>query len=103
MAVVTKADYLERLNELLGDRVDDESLSVLEDFSDTYDDLSARIGEDWKERYEENDRMWREKYRKRFESGSETFATNTAENKTVVLEGQETVEDVTFDDIFKEV
>lgn len=103
MAVLTRDDYIARLNRLIGDKTDDESIGVLEDFSDTYDDLYARIGEDWKARYEENDNMWREKYRKRFESGSETPATNTTDNTTVVAEEQETVEDVTFDDIFKEV
>lgn len=98
MAVLTRDDYIARLNRLIGDKTDDESIRDLEDFSDTYDGLS-----DWKARYEENDNMWREKYRKRFESGSESSATNTTGDTTVVAEEQAAVEDVTFDDIFKEV
>lgn len=64
MAVRTKEELLEAVRAVIGEGVDDKSLSILEDVSDTMDILSG--AEDWKKKYEDNDREWREKYRQRF-------------------------------------
>ena len=60
MSVLNKDEFNEKLKGLIGDRDDDESLSIIEDFNDTFDSFSESTDtEDWKSKYEENDKMWR--------------------------------------------
>lgn len=71
MAVKSKIEILEAINQIIGDSSDDASLSIIEDITDTYDDMQSRIDTngDWKTKYEENDADWRKKYKERFMSG----------------------------------
>lgn len=71
MAVKTREELIESINTLIGEDASDDSLAILEDFTDTYNDLSEKASDNtkWKEKYEENDSEWREKYRKRFLEG----------------------------------
>lgn len=71
MAVKTREELIESINTLIGEDTSDDSLAILEDFTDTYNDLSEKASDNtkWKEKYEENDSEWREKYRKRFLEG----------------------------------
>ena len=67
MAVLSKDEFNSKLQSLIGDRNDDESLEIIEDFNDTFDSFSETSDtEEWKQKYEENDKMWRDKYKKRF-------------------------------------
>ena len=79
MAVRDRAFLDELIKTHIGEKTDDETLKLLEDYSDTLDDYEKRIsgdGTDWKAKYEENDKAWREKYQARF------F------NKEVISEGE---------------
>lgn len=69
MAVRNKEEILEAIKTRVGEQIDDETISFLEDVSDTFTDLETRAnggGEDWKTKYEENDKSWRERYTNRF-------------------------------------
>ena len=95
MAIVTKEDFIRRMNEKLGEDNSDEVLALIEDFSDTYDSLNVTDTEDWKAKYEENDKAWREKYRNRF--------MNTDEQKEFEEEiKKENKKDMSFESLFDE-
>ena len=49
----------------IGDRTDDEAISILE----TINDDGIEDGEDWHQRYLDNDKEWRERYTARFKDG----------------------------------
>lgn len=88
---LSKEELIEKVKAYVGDRTDDETISLIEDISDSMD--VAVDGEDWKEKYEELDNQWREKYIARFSQPSET--------KDDELE-VETTETNSFDDLFEE-
>lgn len=73
MAIVSKEELLASIKKLVGENSDDESLKLLEDFSDTFDDLKTRTSDttDWEKKFKENDEAWRQKYRDRFFGGGE--------------------------------
>ena len=68
MAVKTKADILDSLKTLIGDKTDDDSLNFISDVSDTLDDFENKTKDntDWEQKYKENDESWRKKYKERF-------------------------------------
>lgn len=92
MAILTREEYLQRLNNMIGDDTSDDSLSLIEDMTDTYDNLVNENTTNWKEKYENNDKEWREKYRKRFFSGKPEEDEIEEIEKPKVL---------TFEDLFK--
>jgi hypothetical protein len=49
----------------VGDRTDDEAISILE----TINDDGIEDGEDWHQKYVDNDKEWRERYTARFKEG----------------------------------
>ena len=49
----------------VGDRTDDEAISILE----TINDDGIEDGEDWYQKYIDNDKEWRERYTARFKEG----------------------------------
>lgn len=53
------------LLEFVGDRTDDEAISILE----TINDDGIDDGEDWHQKYVDNDKEWRERYTARFKEG----------------------------------
>lgn len=72
MAVVEKESIMTRLNALIGDRTDDEALSIVEDISDTIDSASGTgmvTEEEADRRVAEKEEEWRKKYKERFFSG----------------------------------
>lgn len=97
MAVVEKESIMTRLNELIGDRTDDEALSIVEDVSDTIDSSSG-VGmvteEEANRRVAEKEAEWRKKYKERFFSGEE--GEKTPENKEPEAPEK-------YDDLFEEV
>ena len=58
MAVLTREDYLERLNTLVGEDNSDEALQIIEDFTDTFDNLGTQNdnndNENWKQHGDRN-------------------------------------------------
>lgn len=55
----------------VGDRTDDEAISILE----TINDDGIDDGEDWHQKYVDNDKEWRERYTARFKEGGATQPT----------------------------
>lgn len=49
----------------VGDRTDDEAISILE----TINDDGIDDGEDWHQKHDDNDKEWRERYTARFKEG----------------------------------
>ena len=96
MAVLSKEDFLSRINERIGEDNSDEAISFMEDMSDTYNDMASKITDstDWKKKYEENDKAWRNKYKERF--------TSSSSNNEDDLGGEDDEpKPKTFDDLFK--
>lgn len=85
--ILSRDDYFKRINEIVGERTDEESIKFIEDMSDTYSDMEHHItdsGEDWEKKYHELDKAWREKYKNRFFTGTSrviTGETETGERK----------------------
>lgn len=55
----------------VGDRTDDEAISILETINDD--------GEDWYQKYIDNDKEWRERYAARFKEGGVPHSTTPPE------------------------
>ena len=87
---LSKEELLEKVKAYVGDRTDDETISLIEDISDS---MEVTYDEKWKEKYEELDNQWREKYIARFSEPSMV--------KDDVIE-PEPLETNTFDDLFEE-
>lgn len=103
MAVLTREDYLERLNTLVGEDNSDESLQIIEDFTDTFDNLGTQNdnndNENWKQKYEELDATWRQKYRDRF-MNSQTTEEDVIEDQEDNVESDGEMKE--YDELFEE-
>lgn len=103
MAVLTREDYLERLNTLVGEDNSDEALQIIEDFTDTFDNLGTQNdnndNENWKQKYEELDATWRQKYRDRF-MNSQTTEEDVIEEQEDNVESDGELKE--YDDLFEE-
>ena len=63
MAKLSKDELIEKVKKYIGDRIDDETIEIIEDITDSIESSDA---DEWKRKYEENDKMWRDKYVSRF-------------------------------------
>lgn len=103
MAVLTREDYLERLNTLVGEDNSDEALQIIEDFTDTFDNLGTQNdnndNENWKQKYEELDATWRQKYRDRF-MNSQTTEEDVIEDQEDNVESDGEMKE--YDELFEE-
>lgn len=103
MAVLTREDYLERLNTLVGEDNSDEALQIIEDFTDTFDNLGTQNdnndNENWKQKYEELDATWRKKYRDRF-MNSQTTEDDVIEEQEDNVESDGEIKE--YDELFEE-
>ena len=84
MAVLSREEILNRVQSIVGENTDDDSLSFVEDITDTLTDMENRAnggGEDWKKKFEDNDAEWRRKYKERFFSGSSKEEEEEEEEK----------------------
>lgn len=88
---LSKEELIEKVKAYVGDRTDDETISLIEDISDSMEVSDG--GENWKEKYEELDNEWREKYIARFSEPS------TDEEDELEVE---TTESNSFEDLFEE-
>ena len=102
MAVLTREDFLKRIQGRIGEDTSDEAIQFIEDMTDTFDDLVGKSNdkEDWKSKYEENDKAWKKKYTERFFSGESTSPLDVKQEQSedVKDDGEET----TFEDLFTE-
>lgn len=103
MAVLSHDDFMNAVRGLAGDNADDNTLTMIENFTDTFNDLETRANDttDWKSKYEQNDNEWREKYKARFFDGNAgtTPADVTKDQKEDITDDGK---DISFDDLFKE-
>ena len=90
---LSKEELLEKVKVYVGDRTDDETISLIEDISDSME--VADDDENWKEKYEELDNQWREKYIARFSEPSMVKDDGTEPEP-------EPLEVNSFDDLFEE-
>lgn len=96
MAVLTREQFMEKLNTLTDGKTDDDTLTMIQDFSDTFksleekEDVEAVRGE-YEEKLKSLDDTWRNKYRDAFFNGPE-------EKK----DEEEKGEPHNYEDLFKE-
>ena len=88
---LSKEQLIEKVKAYVGDRTDDESISLIEDVSDSME--VTEYSENWKEKYEELDNQWREKYIARFSEPS------TVKEDEIEVEATESN---SFDELFEE-
>ena len=93
MAKLSKDELIEKVKQYVGDRMDDETIEILEDISDSIDSSNA---DEWKQKYEENDKMWRDKYISRFLEKKEDELDTPTEHE------EEEKEYISFEDLFDE-
>ena len=101
--VLTKDEFMEKLKTVVGDRTDDEALTIIEDFTDTYDDLDGKViedPEDWKGKYEALDEEWRKKYKERFFSGD---TVEEKEEKEEEIKEDDDKEEETVEEILEKM
>lgn len=92
MPKLSYGELREKITAFVGDRSDDEALSILEDVADTLTDEP----EDWHEKYNALDAEWRERYRKRFNG-----LTDEAEEEQQNAQQTEEAEELTMADVLK--
>lgn len=104
MAVLTREQFMEKLNTLTDGKTDDDTLSMIQDFSDTFksleekDDVEAVRG-DYEEKLKVLDENWRNKYRDAFFNGVEDKKDDVIEEKD---DNEEKEEPHTYEELFKE-
>ena len=99
MAIISKEELINKVNALIGDRDDDESISLIEDITDSINDYETKLNEsgDWKSKYKENDKEWRKRYKERFMTPSQK-----AEEEEIEETQDDTVVTLTkFEDLFE--
>lgn len=118
MAVLSKKEFMDKVNTILKDRTDDEALGFIEDCKDTI----SSDPEEWKTKYEDQvkaneelEKTWREKYRARFfesddsnhndnnENNKKTDPKNKTDEPDKDAEALEKAEKIRCDDLFTEV
>lgn len=103
MAVLSKEDFMKRVQERIGEDSSDEALSFVEDMSDTYNDMETRTNgvneEEWQKKLDDLDASWRDKYKARFFEGQTTPQEVKDEQTEDVKDDGESV---TFEDLFEE-
>ncbi len=100
MAVLTREQFMEKLNTLTDGKTDDDTLTMIQDFSDTFKSLEekedvAAVRGDYEEKLKTLDDTWRKKYRDAFFNGAE-------EKKDEEEEEEEKEEPHNYEDLFKE-
>lgn len=77
MPRLNREDFMNAVNNLLGDRTDEETLNLVGDITDTYNELEVNSNEDMIPRSELDraNKEWAEKYKQRF------FSPPDVENK----------------------
>jgi hypothetical protein len=100
MAILSRDEFLARVQARVGDDSSNDALTFIEDMTDTIESLQANNGEDWKARYEQNDADWRKKYKERFFS-PQTTGEGIKKDQTENVQTDGEIK--TFADLFKKV
>ena len=61
MAVLTRDEFFDRVQKIVGTDTSDDSLTFIEDMTDTYNNLDEKAngdGTDWEQRYKDLDEAW---------------------------------------------
>lgn len=101
MAIRTREELIEIINKYIGDRTDEESLSLLEDVSDSFNPADTV---NWEEKYNELAGRYRARFLEPSTSGT-LEPNNSSENETKVVDDTKEESDETepdFEDVFKE-
>ena len=96
--VKTKDEIMEEIRAYIGDRSDDQTISLIENISDTIDDYAAHG--DYDEKLMAVEAEWRRKYIDRFMSGGEN-KTEVEVEKTEDDE-KEKAEEIKIEDLYTE-
>lgn len=96
MAVLTREEFISRVNDIIGDDGSDSAISFLEDMTDTYDDLAGRTNTDWEQKYKDLDEAWRKRYTHRFLGGTNNPRVEETDD-TEIIENSE----IDIDDLFE--
>lgn len=100
MSVLSKDEFFNSINEIIGTNTDDKSIAFIENMTDTYNAMSQPSEmEDWKQKYNELDESWRKKYQNRFFSS--VGECNSPHEKDKVTEEIEQAENISVDDLFE--
>lgn len=96
MARLSKEEYFNSINKMLGENTSEEALQFIENMTDTYNELdnNASKGEYTQEDIDNINRSWSKKYRERFFSGGEI---NLPPDKNI--EEEQRSENIALDDI----
>ena len=97
MAIIKKADWLDKFSKFIGDDTSEEAIELIEDVSDSWDEGD---GEDWKAKYDELDADWKKRYRDRFFDGGtnppkDEGGAGEPDDEKIVLR--------TYDDFYKSI
>lgn len=92
--VKTKDEIMEEIRAYIGDRSDDETISLVENISDTIDDYAAHG--DYDAKLLEVEAEWRRRYIDRFMNGSEN------KSGVVTSESEEKTEEIKIEDLYTE-
>lgn len=90
--VKMKQETKDALLAFIGDRTDDEAISILE----TINDDGIEDGEDWHQKYIDNDKEWRERYTARFKDGVPSQSTNPSEPE---IDPEDEMKKITIDSV----
>lgn len=103
MAVLSKEEFMNRLQERIGEDTSDEAMTFIEDMTDTFNDMETRSNDnndsEWKQKYDELDKSWRKKYKDRFFNSETTPADVKEEQEEDVIDD---TEEKTYADLFEE-
>lgn len=105
MAILTHDDFMNRVKSIIGEDTSDESISLLEDFTDTIKDLETKASAnggsvaEYEQKLKDLDKSWRDKYTARFFDGGSSDEHALLEHND---EGGAEDTPQKFDDLFTE-
>lgn len=102
MAVLTREQFMEKLNTLTDGKTDDDTLTMIQDFSDTFKSLEEKedveaVRGDYEAKLKSLDDTWRKKYRDAFFNGAEE-----KKDEEYKEDEEEKEEPHTYEELFKE-
>lgn len=104
MAMLTRDQFMEKLNTLTDGKTDDDTLTIIQDFSDTFKNLEEKedveaVRGDYEAKLKSLEDTWRKKYRDAFFNGAEEKIDEVIEEKE---DEEEKEEPHTYEELFKE-
>ena len=96
--VKTKDEIMEEIRAYIGDRADDQTITLVENISDTLDDYAAHG--DYDKKLMAVEAEWRRRYIDRFMNGGEN--KNEVEVEKTEDEEKEKAEEIKIEDLYRE-